>query len=161
MQPNFQPSFGNSRDQRIESIKHMFPQQQQQQQQQQHLSNPQYLYQSTAPAQQSVYPPQSSQLVPYAPQHNPFQMVPYAPQQQQPYGYPNPYVPNANSMALMPYNQSAAFAVPAMEAERAVQPYSAYRVRRKEGNIRVNDSDKAFGPLLDEMKQALKKKNAN
>lgn len=94
----------------------------------------------------------SNQIIPYAPPST--QIMPY-PVNQPTYPYQTPYAHPSNTMALQPYNPSPA--IPAMQAERTVQPYSAYKVQKSEGTRRVNASDKAFGPLLDDMKKALKK----
>ncbi|PXF45738.1 hypothetical protein BWQ96_04506 [Gracilariopsis chorda] len=138
MQNNFEPRLDQSRDERVAAVKHL------------------------------LHPP-TVQNLPQTPFMPPNQLVPYAaPPAQLPYQSAYPYYPQHNpyfhpppGMALVPYNPAANAAqppVPAMHAERSVTPYSAYRVRKKEAVLRVNDSDKAFGPLLDQMKLALKNK---
>mmetsp|Transcript_9587 Transcript_9587/g.28988 ORF Transcript_9587/g.28988 Transcript_9587/m.28988 type:complete len:266 (+) Transcript_9587:1385-2182(+) len=52
--------------------------------------------------------------------------------------------------ALVPYQNQQASLIPAMEAEKVAQQPNDYRVRRGTKPTRVNASDKAFGPLLDQ-----------
>mmetsp|Transcript_8831 Transcript_8831/g.39184 ORF Transcript_8831/g.39184 Transcript_8831/m.39184 type:complete len:172 (+) Transcript_8831:565-1080(+) len=53
--------------------------------------------------------------------------------------------------ALVPYQNQAAALIPAMEAEKVKQEASNYRVQRGTKPSRINASDQAFGPLLDQM----------
>ncbi|KAJ8902631.1 hypothetical protein NDN08_005951 [Rhodosorus marinus] len=53
--------------------------------------------------------------------------------------------------ALVPYQNQAAALIPAMEAEKVKQEASNYRVQRGTKPTRINASDQAFGPLLDQM----------
>lgn len=120
--------------------------------------------------QPSQMPPSHNQLVVYQPSPgmNDYGGMPMGP------GH-NPAAYNGYSQmptALVPYgmqpspiggpsSNNLSTAVPAMKADQVYSPApSDFRVKRGTKPVRVNDDDRAFGPLLDELK-ALPSRSAN
>lgn len=109
--------------------------------------------------QQSTQPSQQQQLVVYQQGQQMMQPQQMATQMSGQWG-PG----GGNQSALVPYGAhtsmtgigagtSATSVAPAMKADRVLTPQASdFRVKRGTKPTRVNDDDKAFGPLLDELK---------